>query len=217
MSLNIHNATDWSKQNIYWIGGSPCAGKSCIADILAKKYDFIIFKCDDFIFEHISKSDKVKHPIMNKIQKKCWNDLWMRSVDIQVNEEFDFYREEFDMLLNDLELSLRNKTVIVEGTALLPELLNNLKINKNKMVHIVPTKDFQVQYYSKRPWTSDILSECENPRLAFSNWMERDAKFSNIVFDNAIELGMQTFRVDGNYSIKDMVTKVEEHFGWIRG
>lgn len=40
----------WSKQDIYWIGGSPCSGKSTIAEILAEKHDFTVFKCDDFHF-----------------------------------------------------------------------------------------------------------------------------------------------------------------------
>lgn len=51
----------WSKQDIYWIGGSPCSGKSTIAEILAEKHDFTVFKCDDFMYKHIEESDKVKH------------------------------------------------------------------------------------------------------------------------------------------------------------
>lgn len=207
----------WSQRDIYWIGGSPCAGKSSIAEILAKKYDFTVFKCDDFMIKHIEKSDKVRHPIMNKFKKMSWNQIWMRSVDIQVIEEFDFYREEFDMLLNDLELSLENKTMIVEGTALLPELLNSLKINKKKVVYIAPTNDFQVHYYSKRTWIKEVLGQCENPSLAFSNWMERDVEFSNVVLDTANKLGMQTFRVDGDLSIEEMVIKVEEYFELVKG
>ena len=35
--------------NTYFIGGSPCSGKSTVAEILAKKYDLYYFKVDDFL------------------------------------------------------------------------------------------------------------------------------------------------------------------------
>jgi len=81
---------------------------------------------------------------MNKYQKISWNEIWMRPVDTQVNEEFEFFREEFE------------------------------------------------------------------------NWMKRDAQFANIIFNDANKLGMKTFRVDGNSSIEEMVTKGEEYFRLLR-
>ena len=38
--------------NIYFIGGSPCSGKSTVAEILAEKYDLYYFKVDDFLEEY---------------------------------------------------------------------------------------------------------------------------------------------------------------------
>lgn len=129
---------------------------------------------------------------------------------------FEFFREEFEMLLDEIKMSLKNKPVIVEGTALLPDLINNLKINKDRVLYIVPTKDFQMFHYSKRQFANDILSQCENPNDAFENWMKRDAQFANIIFNDANKLGMKTFRVDGNSSIEEMVTKGEEYFRLLR-
>ena len=37
------------EMNIYYIGGSPCAGKSSVAEILSKKHDLYYFKTDDFL------------------------------------------------------------------------------------------------------------------------------------------------------------------------
>ncbi len=33
----------------YYIGGSPCAGKSTVAEILSQEYDLYYFKVDDFL------------------------------------------------------------------------------------------------------------------------------------------------------------------------
>lgn len=35
--------------NTYYIGGSPCSGKSTIAEILSKKYNLYNFKVDNFL------------------------------------------------------------------------------------------------------------------------------------------------------------------------
>ena len=35
--------------NIYYIGGSPCAGKSSVAEILLRRYGLNYFKIDDFL------------------------------------------------------------------------------------------------------------------------------------------------------------------------
>lgn len=185
--------------------------------MLANKYSFEVFKCDDYMSKHIEQSDKVKHPILNKLQKMSWNDIWMRPVDIQVIEEFEFYREEFELLLDEIKAFIKNRPVIVEGAALLPDLINSLGINKDRVLYIVPVKDFQVFHYSKRHFINDILSQCKNPELAFDNWMERDARFANIVFEDATKLGMKALRVDGNSSLEKMAAKVEEHFGLVSG
>jgi len=39
--------------NQYYIGGSPCSGKSTIAEIAAEKYGLFYFKVDDFLEKYI--------------------------------------------------------------------------------------------------------------------------------------------------------------------
>lgn len=34
---------------IYWIGGSPCSGKSTIAEIISNRYGLYYFKVDDYL------------------------------------------------------------------------------------------------------------------------------------------------------------------------
>ena len=42
-------------ENIYYLGGSPCCGKSTIAEKLSKKYGFKYYKVDDFLVDFTSK------------------------------------------------------------------------------------------------------------------------------------------------------------------
>ena len=37
----------------YYIGGSPCAGKSTVAEILSRKYNLYYYKVDDYLDKYI--------------------------------------------------------------------------------------------------------------------------------------------------------------------
>ena len=41
-------------KEIYYMGGSPCSGKSTAAEILAERYGLYYFKVDDYLEKYIS-------------------------------------------------------------------------------------------------------------------------------------------------------------------
>ncbi len=61
--------------NIYYIGGSPCSGKSTVAEILSEKYDLYYFKVDDFLDKYAKQGTQNGSPIAVKwqvlVQRKC--------------------------------------------------------------------------------------------------------------------------------------------------
>lgn len=46
-------------EGLYIIGGSPCSGKSTIAEMIAEKYDFIYFKVDDYLEQYMKDRKSV--------------------------------------------------------------------------------------------------------------------------------------------------------------
>ena len=40
---------------IYFIGGSPCSGKSTVAESLSDKYDLYYFKVDDYLNQYTNR------------------------------------------------------------------------------------------------------------------------------------------------------------------
>lgn len=199
-------------RDIYWIGGSPCAGKTSISEMLVEKYDFTLYRCDDYLDKHIKIGAKRKYPIMNKICKMNCDEIWMRSIDIQVYEEFEYYKEEFNLILEELEKYSVEKKILVEGTAILPEIIESINIKKNRVVFIVPSADFQLEHYKKREFIPYVLEGCRNKERAFENWMQRDIKFAEEVARQA-KLNKKNFIVtDGNNSLKDNFKMVEKYF-----
>lgn len=87
---------------IYYIGGSPCAGKSTVAEILSQKYDLYYFKVDDFL-DSYTKSGALKgYPICKKTVELNAEQIWMRDPSLQCREEFQFYEEIFEYIVSDL-------------------------------------------------------------------------------------------------------------------
>ena len=42
-------------KKIYFVGGSPCTGKSTVCEIIAKNYNLYYFKVDDYLDKYMKK------------------------------------------------------------------------------------------------------------------------------------------------------------------
>ena len=195
------------------IGGSPCSGKSTIAGMLSAQFDLEYYKVDDHDREHLERCDPERHPVMFRYAQMGWNEIWSRPVPVQVAEEFEFYRERFEMIVQDLARYDHQRPIILEGAAYLPELVKECQVDRRRVVYIVPTKSFQIHHYQQRPWIRHILKECEDPEQAFENWMERDHLFGREILHQARAYGYETILVDGERSIDDHFVQIGEIFG----
>jgi hypothetical protein len=199
--------------DVFWIGGSPCAGKSSIADMLAREYNLQLYHCDEHYEAHLRRADPVRHPVMSAATGKSWDEVWMHPVDFLVAREIAFYREEFDLILKDLLAMPRSAPLCAEGAALLPECVAPLLDRPNRGVWIVPTEEFQRKEYARRDWVANILRQCIDPQLAWENWMGRDAQFARVVAQQAVSLGFEVLEVDGSGTIAENARRVAEQFG----
>jgi 2-phosphoglycerate kinase len=202
-----------SQRRILWIGGSPCAGKSTLARHLAEQYGLAPYRCDEALDSHLGRITAAAHPTIHKLTNISWNELWTRPIEVQIREELAFYREDFPLIVEDL-LSLPVTTpLIVEGTALLPELIAPLLAAPHQAVWLVPTATFQRDHYARRSWIEEILRQCADPAQAFDNWMRRDSGFADIVEAQAIEHALWVQRVDGTVNIEAMTALVAAQLG----
>ena len=197
----------------YILGGSPCSGKSTIAERLASQYQFQYYMVDEHESEHTSRCQQDRHPVMFKFSKMNWNDIWLRPVSIQVQDELKYYHERFEMIIQDLEKYDLGMSTILEGAAFLPNLIKPYGVDPRHVIYIVPTKEFQVHHYQLRPWVQTILNECEDPRQAFDNWMMRDHLFGQEILRQARAFNYQTIVVDGKLGVDEQFEKVRNHLG----
>jgi hypothetical protein len=203
--------------HIYWIGGSPCAGKSSIARRLTDQYGFRYYKCDDCYEDHMSRCNPDQHPTMFKIKDLTWNQVWSSkfcsvTVDQQIHEVIEQYREQFQLILEDLLALPKTTKIVVEGAAVLPAMAAPALLHPHQGIWLFPTPEFQISHYSNREWIHGILEHYEDPEKAFSNWMARDIGFANQMTSQTIRCNLRSFLVDGTVSIEDTFAMVEKHF-----
>jgi 2-phosphoglycerate kinase len=198
--------------NVYWIGGSPCSGKSSIANALAAAYGMQQYECDQAFYRHAKAIRPDQQPTFHAILQLSNDALWMRPVEQQTAAEIATYREEFPLILEDLLALPRSQPILAEGAALLPELVAPLLINIQQAIWIVPAPAFQLQYYSQREWAKDVVKDCSDPQQAYQNWMQRDIRFASFVRQAAEKRGLRTLAVDGQASIAENTDLVESHF-----
>ncbi|HEU5102840.1 MAG TPA: hypothetical protein VFU22_27650 [Roseiflexaceae bacterium] len=206
MDDNIRSARQLD--HVLWIGGTPCSGKTSIAHLLSEKYPLQIYHCDEAFDAH-----KLRMRATRKILSLSWDELWTQPVDILLADVFAIYREEFQLIRDDLQALPPWPPILAEGMALLPDLVAPALPSPNRAVWLIPTPDFQRERYPKRgAWVQDILQQCADPDLAFRNWMDRDIESAQIVADEAAKRGLRIIQVDGRQSIASIAATVEEQF-----
>ena len=196
----------------YYIGGSPCSGKSTVAEILSEKYNLYYFKVDDFLEKYIKMGAEKGYTICKKQDSLSPEQIWMRDPVIQCEEELLFYKEIIGFILNDLK-QITCKGIITEGAAYLPELMKQLNVPHNRYLSIVPTKELQVTHYRKREWVPYVLEGCSDKEKAFCNWMDRDHLFANEVQRQCDRENYFSIVNDGNMEIEKLAYKAIVHFG----
>lgn len=199
--------------NIYYIGGSPCAGKSTVAEILSQKYGLHYFKVDDFLDDYTGRGALAGYPICKKIVEMNAEEIWMRDPLLQCREEFEFYREVFEYVLADLGQINCKDGIITEGAAYVPELIKNLGVSNKRYVSITPTKEFQIFHYKKREFVPYVLEGCADKEKAFCNWMNRDILFAQEIREQCDKENYVSIVNDGNIKIDELADRVAIHFG----
>ncbi len=207
-----HSTQNESLPDVFWIGGSPCSGKSTIAERITEKYSFTYYNCDAAYSSHVSRCRPELQPVMTKVKQLSMDELFSRPVDQQVIETIQFYQEEFEFIVEDIKSISFSQPILVEGAALLPERVAPFLHTHNRGIWIIPAPRFQVEQYSKRNWIQPILGKCRNPTQSFENWMDRDIAFAQWIHQEAADLGFKVMVTDGGMTIEENAALVEAHF-----
>jgi 2-phosphoglycerate kinase len=202
---------------IFWLGGSPCSGKTSISHILASRFDLDVYQVDEAFETYAQRLDPAHQPALAKWCESSWDQRWTRPIDKLVQDVIACYREHFALICDDVLNMPNGKSLLVEGTALLPRPVASLLTKRSHAIWVIPSADFQRAHYSERKWARDIVAQCSDPEAAFHNWMERDIRFAGWLEAEAARLDLPMLRVDGNRTLQQNAQAVAMHFQFIEG
>jgi dephospho-CoA kinase len=197
---------------IYYLGGSPCSGKSTVAELLARERGFVHYKLDDKLDEFMRLAARDGKPACQAYFQLPPGQEWMRKPEEMFADEVRIYEEIFAYAARELA-RLEAPVVIAEGAGFLPELMRQAGIGPDAYVCIVPTPAFQVEKYRQRPWIAEVLAPCADRQAAFANWMERDALFARHAAETAERLKYRAFWTDGRRSPGELLQEIAGIFG----
>ena len=112
-------------RRILCIGGSPCAGKSTVAERISKEYGAYYYKVDDHIDEFINLAAEKGYTTCKNCLVMTPEENWMRPPAMQRDEEFDIYDEMSEFVFDFLD-KIDSDFIITEGAAYTPKILKNM-------------------------------------------------------------------------------------------
>jgi len=199
---------------VRWLGGSTCAGKTSIAQLLAAEHGLRLYACDDAFDDHRRRARPDRHAGFRRLMDLSAAELALRPMDQQVEDLTAFYRDQMDMIVEDLLALSANGPVLAEGTGLLPELVAPLLTARRRAVWLIATPELRRRLYPQRsPWLQEMLAGMEEPGEVFDRWMARDDEMARQRAGQAAALGLAVVAVDGKLSIAETADTVARGLG----
>jgi len=195
-------------KKILFIGGSPCSGKSTIAEMISNDFIACYFKVDDYLDEFVKKAAEQGLPACKRVLEMSADEIWMRDPVLQCEEEFSIYEEIGELVFNKLN-SIEEELIITEAAAYIPKIME--KIGNKNYICLIPSPDFQISHYRQREWINIVLKDCQDKEKAFDNWMQRDILFAKKVFEQCNQKRIPCIVNDGTRTINEIYEIVKEN------
>jgi hypothetical protein len=199
--------------HVRWLGGSPCAGKSTVATLLAARHGLRLYACDDHFARHSAAADPVTAPTLARLRTASWEAIFLRPLRPMVRDAVGACREAFPMVLADLAALGPGPPVLAEGMALLPECVAALRPRPAWAAWLVPAPAFQRAHYARRAWAGALVAGLPEPARAFEHWMRRDAASARWVRAEARRRGYPVREVDAGDTVEAVAAWAARQLG----
>ena len=201
-------------ENIYFLLGTPCSGKTTIGSLLVDKYDMCYFSGDSKRFEIFQFADPLKHPFMTKKA----GDFFSWSLEEMIEWEKGIITEQTPFILAELEkLSGQGKRVLFEGMIDL-ETISPI-VDYSKVVFLRVDKTISERDFFQREDHQGLVQNIINTQGITKDEKERRISIRKKACieafdDDASVYGIRQIQRTDGMTISDMLKTAEMHYGF---
>lgn len=209
-------------ENVYFITGGACGGKTTVSKLLADKYDFILYNWDERYPEYQSLADPSYQPAMSQRSTiTSWEEYFMRPAEEYADWLASSFKEQTAMATADL-LRLTGKAghqkIIVDGFFSV-EILKEIS-DYNRVFFLLASEEVIRNDYFIREEKRDMLA-CINalrdPEAAIENVFRTMLHNHRENYKTIQESGFKFhIRESLNTPPSNLIQAVEKHFGFER-
>lgn len=205
--------------HVLWIGGSPCSGKSTIGHTIAQIYVFLDYHLDAWSRNHFVRRVAAGDAEATTFLKMNMDQRWVeRPIEALAQEAITSWNKDFHLVIEDLLALPKENFIIAEGN-FFPECVAPYLSSPHQAIWLVPTDSFCEQGRRRR-WDEQmqrqlrhgVYDESSDPEKRRRNIIARDCQLARYVKQQATELHLPVYEVDGSRSREEMTELVERHF-----
>lgn len=203
--------------HVRWIGGSPAAGKSTIAQGLARAFDVRVYEFDRRESAHVARrmANVADYPAYTSFLALTMDQRWvLRPPEEMAEQVIAMWTERFRLVVDDLRAMPATSPIVAEGPGLFPDCVHPVITGDDRAIWLVPTPTFCRTVRLERDVGS--FEDTSDPARAMHNLIERDILLAAYVQRRAADLGLAVLEVDGTTPIAEMTTIIERRWGDLR-
>lgn len=209
-------------QNVYFVSGGACGGKTTITKYLAQKYDMVLYNWDEHFPEYQQLADPVYQPALSQRAAMAldWEEYFMRPAEQFSDWIGATFEEQTGMVVADLirvSAMVANKKVIVDGF-FGPHELQRIS-DYSRVFFLLATETVIRHDYFRREDKQDMLNcimGLKHPEAAIENVF-------GSMFYKADEHDKQILESGFEYYVREalgggpseVIAEVETHFGLV--
>jgi hypothetical protein len=200
--------------NVLWIGGAACGGKTTLTDALATKHGLLAYHPEDHFQQHKELACEQDHPTMLRAFLG-WEWFFNRPMDEYASAIVDTDRELIEMVVLDAIKLSETTTVVVDAHMLAPGVAKQI-MAPAKVIFLFADQTTLREGFFAREDKQDVLgiiNTLTDPAKTREHVLDVACEVSARKLDQVKASGLRYVIRDGTSTVEDTLGLVEEHFG----
>jgi hypothetical protein len=128
--------------HLLWIGGPPAAGKTSVAQRIARRHGLRYYNADTRTWEHRDRALRSGNVAAQRWEAMSAEERWVGSSPAEMLE-MSLHRDRGRMVIDDLCALPTAPLIVADGSVLPPAVVSSGLAERSRAVWLMPTPDFQ--------------------------------------------------------------------------